>query len=196
MVNHRFWGYIYIQISGFRTDPICIYIYTIYTDMLYIFLRFYLSNASKETMTFLTDFVLEADIYNDIFASTPSFEEIYSYLHDRCRAVRIDLHLQQPWSSRTQEFVTCHEYCLRFEILANILFREKDVNKSIYDPHLGLQAISQTIDPLLAAYQDARERGQAFDTEAPIRRLVTGRGVYPRILPQREKGQCFVEGLV
>eukprot|EP00434_Breviolum_minutum_P004032 symbB.v1.2.003548.t2/scaffold196.1/size274459/20 len=128
--------------------------------------------AEEETMTFLTDFVLEADIYNDIFASTPSFEEIYSYLHDRCRAVRIDLHLQQPWSSRTQEFVTCHEYCLRFEILANILFREKDVNKSIYDPHLGLQAISQTIDPLLAAYQDARERGQAFDTEAPIRRLV------------------------
>ena len=136
------------------------------------------------------DFVLEADIYNDIFAITPSFEEIYSYLHDRCRAVRIDLHLQQPWSSRTQEFVTCHEYCLRFEILANILFRERDVKKSIYDPHLGLQAISQTIDPLLAAYQDARERGQAFITEAPIRRLVTGRSVYPGISPQR--GGCSV----
>lgn len=45
-----------------------------------------------------------------------------------------------------------------------------------YDEHLGLQAISQTIDPLLCAYRDARfVKGQAFETEPEIQRLVTWR---------------------
>ena len=42
-----------------------------------------------------------------------------------------------------------------------------------YDEHLGLQAISQTIDPLLAAYRDARLKGEPFETEAEIQRLAT-----------------------
>ena len=44
-----------------------------------------------------------------------------------------------------------------------------------YDEHLGLQAISQTIDPLLCAYRGARVKGQAFETEPEIQRLVTWR---------------------
>jgi hypothetical protein len=47
-----------------------------------------------------------------------------------------------------------------------------------YDEHLGLQAMSQTIDPLLCAYRDARfVKGQACETEAEIQRLVTWRRV-------------------
>lgn len=125
-----------------------------------------------ETMTFLMDIVLEADLHSETFAITPSFMQIYSYLHDRCRAVRVDLHLQQPWSSQTAAFVTCHEYCLRFEIFARFLFAKDAKNGKGYDEHLGLQAISQTIDPLLCAYRDARVKGQAFETEPEIQRLV------------------------
>lgn len=80
-------------------------------------------------MTFLMDLVLEADLNEgETFAITPSFMQIYSYLHDRCRAVRVDLHLQQPWSSQTAAFVTCHEYCLRFEIFARFLFAKDAKN--------------------------------------------------------------------
>ncbi|CAK9069125.1 unnamed protein product [Durusdinium trenchii] len=141
-----------------------------------------------ETMDFLMDSVLDADDAQDgldgLFAVTPSLPQIYSYLHDRCRAVRMDLHLQQPWSSRTQEFVTCHEYCLRFEALSRFLFsqRLKTTNaqrgdagatpSDHYDERLGLQAISQTIDPLLAAYQQAREEGTPFENEPFVQRLV------------------------
>lgn len=128
-----------------------------------------------ETMTFLMDIVLEADLHNEAFAITPSFMQIYSYLHDRCRAVRVDLHLQQPWSSETKAFVTCHEYSLRFEILSRFLFA-KDAKIGSggcgYDEHLGLQAISQCLDPLLAAYRDARARGEVVETEVEIQALV------------------------
>ena len=85
-------------------------------------------SLTKETMTFLMDIVLEADLHSETFAITPSFMQIYSYLHDRCRAVRVDLHLQQPWSSQTAAFVTCHEYCLRFEIFARFLFAKDAKN--------------------------------------------------------------------
>ena len=161
-------------------------------------------DACLDTMLFLMDRVLEADNENevkedtedDIFAIRPSYNEIYSYLHDRCRAVRVDLHLQQPWSSQTEAFITCHEYCFRFEVLSRFLFAKDAKSHKLhkpkeegsqkhsqevsspsapcsYDEHLGLQAISQTIDPLLAAYRDARDRGQPFETEPSIQRLVT-----------------------
>lgn len=138
--------------------------------------------ACLDTMIFLMETVLEADLRSK--ESTPStspfaiteisFAQVYSYLHDRCRAVRVDLHLQQPWSSQTEAFVTCHEYCLRFEVLSRFVCRlAKDAKDATsYDERLGLQAISHTIDPLLAAYRDARDRGKPFETEAATQRLV------------------------
>ena len=53
----------------------------------------------------------------------------------------------------------CHEYCLRFEMLALFLLSPrlepgKASSQGGYSRHLGLQAISQTIDPLLAAYRE------------------------------------------
>ena len=95
------------------------------------------SLLAKETMTFLMDIVLEADLHSEAFAITPSFMQIYSYLHDRCRAVRVDLHLQQPWSSQTAAFVTCHEYCLRFEIFARFLFAKDAKSSGGYSGHDG-----------------------------------------------------------
>ncbi|CAE7275507.1 Mcm3ap [Symbiodinium sp. CCMP2592] len=131
--------------------------------------------ACTRTMLFLMTQVLSADVAPETpFVVTPSLEqaamvllrhwqhmEVYAYLRDRSRAVRQDLHLQQPLSGRSLEFVECHEYCLRFEMLALFLLSPrlkpgKGSSQGGYSRHLGLQAISQTIDPLLAAYREIR----------------------------------------
>eukprot|EP00439_Symbiodinium_sp_Y106_P045820 s879_g5.t2 len=116
--------------------------------------------ACTRTMLFLMTQVLSADVAPETpFVVTPSLEQVYAYLRDRSRAVRQDLHLQQPLSGRSLEFVECHEYCLRFEMLALFLLSPrlepgKASSQGGYSRHLGLQAISQTIDPLLAAYRE------------------------------------------
>eukprot|EP00913_Durusdinium_trenchii_P012691 g11917.t1 len=102
------------------------------------------------------------------------FIEVYSYLRDRTRAIRVDLHLQQPRSTTQRVFVETHECCLRFEMLSLFLLpigsratrptfvssdgtaQEQATEK--YDTKLGLKAISQTIEPLLNAYQAIHER--------------------------------------
>ncbi|CAE7233178.1 unnamed protein product [Symbiodinium natans] len=88
--------------------------------------------------------------------------EVYSYLRDRTRSIRVDLHLQQPRSTTQQVFVETHECCLRFEMLSLYLLlgrgqnQEKATEK--YDTKLGLKAISQTIEPLLNSYQALHEK--------------------------------------
>ncbi|CAE7830199.1 Mcm3ap, partial [Symbiodinium necroappetens] len=88
--------------------------------------------------------------------------EVYSYLRDRTRSIRVDLHLQQPRSTTQRVFVETHECCLRFEMLSLYLLlgrgqnQEKATEK--YDTKLGLKAISQTIEPLLNAYQALHEK--------------------------------------
>merc|ERR1719223_741427 len=79
--------------------------------------------------------------------------EVYSYLRDRTRSCRVDLHLQQPRSTCHRTFIETHECCLRFEMLALYLQTgeaakaAKDAKGSAstekYDPRLGLKAISQ-----------------------------------------------------
>merc|ERR1719329_49245 len=89
------------------------------------------------------------------------FVEVYSYLRDRTRACRVDLHLQQPRSTCSKTFVETHEVCLRFEMLSLFLQLGEAAEKGgteKYDPKLGLKAISQTIEPLLNAYQAVRDK--------------------------------------
>eukprot|EP00435_Cladocopium_sp_Y103_P035199 s471_g9.t1 len=89
--------------------------------------------------------------------------EVYSYLRDRTRAIRVDLHLQQPRSTTQRVFVETHECCLRFEMLSLFLLlgrgqKQAEQATEKYDTKLGLKAISQTIEPLLSAYQAIHER--------------------------------------
>lgn len=89
------------------------------------------------------------------------FVEVYSYLRDRTRACRVDLTLQQPRSTCSKTFVETHEVCLRFEMLSLFLQLGEAAEKGgteKYDPKLGLKAISQTIEPLLNAYQAVRDK--------------------------------------
>merc|ERR1719265_1612344 len=80
--------------------------------------------------------------------------EVYSFMRDRTRAVRVDLHLQQPRSTTQRCYVETHECCLRFEMLTIFLLNRLEGQKKgsdsateKYDPKLGLKAISQTIEP-------------------------------------------------
>merc|ERR1719160_960752 len=112
-------------------------------------------------MEYLMTEVLDVDIkpkdkdWEFACDNLPYFE-VYSYLRDRTRAVRVDLHLQQPRSTTQRTFVETHECCLRFELFSLFLLRGGAQSKGsteVYDEKLGLKAISQTIEPLLNAYQ-------------------------------------------
>jgi len=97
--------------------------------------------------------------------SKVSYMEVYSYLRDRTRAVRVDLHLQQPRSTTHRCFAETHECCLRFEMLSLFLLTKSLValksgtgSTEKYDQKLGLKAMSQTIEPLMNAYKAASEK--------------------------------------
>eukprot|EP00397_Hematodinium_sp_SG-2012_P007224 GEMP01007266.1.p1 GENE.GEMP01007266.1~~GEMP01007266.1.p1 ORF type:complete len:1029 (+),score=218.85 GEMP01007266.1:329-3415(+) len=121
--------------------------------------------ACWKTMEFLMVQILDFEVCPKVeFALTAkdiNYFEIYAYLRDRTRAVRVDLHVQQPNSTTTQIYIESHEACLRFELLSMFLCRlnlgiGKD-SQGKYDDKLGMKAISQTIEPLLFAYNSARE---------------------------------------
>eukprot|EP00445_Apocalathium_hangoei_P077051 CAMPEP_0204148994 /NCGR_PEP_ID=MMETSP0361-20130328/24025_1 /ASSEMBLY_ACC=CAM_ASM_000343 /TAXON_ID=268821 /ORGANISM="Scrippsiella Hangoei, Strain SHTV-5" /LENGTH=386 /DNA_ID=CAMNT_0051103433 /DNA_START=47 /DNA_END=1204 /DNA_ORIENTATION=+ len=129
-------------------------------------------DACWQTMAFLMSEVLELDVRPQLskFAQTPgSYSEVYAYLRDRTRAVRADLHLQQPGVSSTPEFLRSHECCLRFELLSRFLL----IGTEGYDEKLGTEAISQTIGPLMAAYRDSHQSGfERSASEPAIRHLM------------------------
>jgi hypothetical protein len=115
--------------------------------------------ACWRTVEYLINNLLDFDVnpkpgYADIcYSSSSSFWEIYSFLRDRLRAVRVDLHVQN--ASTNPLFVTVHEICLRFELLSLFLLWGRDFGDSDdrkFDLHLSLTALSQTIDPLANAY--------------------------------------------
>jgi len=117
--------------------------------------------ACWRTMEFLMTEILDFDRHpKAAFAvQTVPYIEVYSYLRDRTRAVRVDLHLQQPRSTTQRTFVETHECCLRFEMLSLFLLAGGSGGSTEkYDEKLGLKAISQTIEPLLNAYQAVRDK--------------------------------------
>lgn len=88
-----------------------------------------------------------------------NYIDVYSFLRDRTRAIRVDLHLQQPRSTTQRCFAEAHECCLRFEMLSLFLLQGGGSGSTEkYDEKLGLKSISQTIEPLLNAYQAAQEK--------------------------------------
>jgi hypothetical protein len=137
--------------------------------------------ACWRTVEYLFTNLLDFEIhpkpgYNDIcYRST--FFEIYSFLRDRLRAVRVDLHVQNAAGDPT--FIAVHELCLRFELLSIFLLWGRDFGQSEdrrFDLHLSLTALSQTIDPLSNAYTKRRLRGsltrKELETEAEINSYV------------------------
>jgi len=118
--------------------------------------------ACWRTMEYLMTEILDFDVNpKPAYAiQSAQFIDIYSYLRDRTRSVRVDLHLQQPTSTTHQVFAESHECCLRFEMLSLYLLIGKGVATTTekYDTKLGLKAISQTIEPLLNCYQAIRDK--------------------------------------
>lgn len=108
---------------------------------------------------------------------TVPYLQIYSFIRDRIRAVRVDLHVQQPFSTTTKEYIQTHEVALRFELLSFFLAQQgvgagktakspptrgrgaaPAVSTETYDEKMAMKAISQTIEPLLGAYKIVREK--------------------------------------
>ena len=132
-------------------------------------------DACWNTVDYLITSLLDFDVnpkpgYAELCYSA-SFFEIYSFLRDRLRAVRVDLHVQNALTNPI--FIRIHEICLRFELVSLFLlwgrhFGSSDDRK--FDVHLSLTALSQTIDPLSNAYAKRRESDPNHDieTEAEI----------------------------
>ena len=105
---------------------------------------------------------------------TANYFDIYSFMRDRLRAVRVDLHVQN--ASTNPVFISVHEYCLRFELVSLYLLWGREFGGSSdrkFDLHMTLTALSQTIDPLTNAYAKRRTgEGSEIETEAEITRYI------------------------
>lgn len=120
-------------------------------------------DACWRTMEFLMTEILDFDKNPkpQFAVQNMPYIEVYSYLRDRTRSCRVDLHLQQPRSTTEKTFVETHEVCLRFEMLSLFLLQGEvraGGSTEKYDEKLGLKAISQTIEPLLNSYQAVRDK--------------------------------------
>lgn len=104
-------------------------------------------SADRHSASDLCEIAREADYW-----------QVYSFLRDRTRAVRVDLHLQQPWSTTTRLYIVAHEVCLRFEILSMYLLSTRKETLQKYDEKMAQRACSQVMEPLLNAYVQARRR--------------------------------------
>lgn len=111
-------------------------------------------SACWRTVTFLVENIFDLDkVRKPAFAvSHPDFTEVYSYIHDRLRAVRVDLHVQRPWALTQLNFVAVHECCLRAEMLSFFLLSGMPGGESAECRRFCIQAVSQSISPLMDAY--------------------------------------------
>lgn len=124
--------------------------------------------ACFRTCHFLIDEVLDLDL-----RESTSFSEVYGYMTDRLRSVRADLHLQTHGTRRTEIFIRTHECCLRFEVLGRALLRlDPKTPEGFYSEKHGMHALSQCLEPVLAAYRADREGNYKSPHEAAILRYV------------------------
>ena len=84
--------------------------------------------------------------------------------------MRVDLHVQQPVSTITKEYIQTHEAAFRFELLSQYILKAQALKNAAsgadqtqtgqtekYDEKMAMKAISQTVEPLLNAYRMCRE---------------------------------------
>ena len=113
-----------------------------------------------------------------IFKEKVPYSQVYSFIRDRIRAIRVDLHVQQPMSTCSKEYVMSHEAALRFELLSMYIVKgdisQTSSKKSSmapgatekFDEKMALKAMSQTIEPLLNSYRHCRESQEAKNDPA------------------------------
>ena len=137
--------------------------------------------ACWESVVYLLGEILDFDVNPKPNFSGACYEssyfDIYSFLRDRLRAVRVDLHVQNCVTDPV--FVRVHEICLRFELLSLYLLWGRDFgvgDDRKFDLHMSLTALSQTIDPLTNGYVRRRESSlvsaEQLNTEAEITRYI------------------------
>ncbi|KAF4711432.1 hypothetical protein FOZ62_015112, partial [Perkinsus olseni] len=137
--------------------------------------------ACYDSMMYLLENVLDFDInpkpgYHPN-CQLATYFDIYSFLRDRTRAVRVDLHVQNLVHSHV--FTDIHEWCLRFEILSIFRLWGRNFGEGAdrkFNWQLSLNSIAQTVDPLTLSYvvqNDDREAGAAtVAKEAAIHRYI------------------------
>jgi SAC3/GANP family len=124
--------------------------------------------ACKQTVQYLMQNILDFDInpkpgnFNSAICSGQcDYFDVYSFLRDRLRAVRVDLQVQN--SSNQPDFIYLHEVCLHFELLSLYLLPSQtprsSQNDKKFELQLSLNSVSQTIDPLLNAYKTQNIHG-------------------------------------
>jgi hypothetical protein len=134
--------------------------------------------ACWKSVEYLLDEILDFDVNPKQKFSEPCYTanyfDIYSFMRDRLRAVRVDLHVQN--ASCNPVFISVHEYCLRFELLSLYLLWGREFGGSSdrkFDLHMTLTALSQTIDPLTNAYAKRRTMDPSeIEVEAEITRYI------------------------
>ncbi|KAF4747904.1 hypothetical protein FOZ63_025753, partial [Perkinsus olseni] len=137
--------------------------------------------ACYDSMMYLLENVLDFDInpkpgYHPN-CQLATYFDIYSFLRDRTRAVRVDLHVQNLVHSHV--FTDIHEWCLRFEILSIFRLWGRNFGEGAdrkFNWQLSLNSIAQTVDPLTLSYvvqNDDREASAAtVAKEAAIHRYI------------------------
>lgn len=88
------------------------------------------------------------------FADHVSMGEVYGFLRNRCRGIRVDYQTQQPLSFYDPGGLTFHEQNLRSELLFMMLLHTEDTKVSETGGELGpfMESLSQAMDPLPATY--------------------------------------------
>jgi len=133
-------------------------------------------NACWKSMEYLLEKILDFDVnpktgFSDACYQSNYFD-IYSFMRDRLRSIRVDLHVQNCPTDLV--FIRVHEYCLRFELLSLYLLWGRQFGGSggdrKFDLHMSLTALSQTIDPLTNAY--VKRRRQMELSSSPLDAVV------------------------
>ena len=119
--------------------------------------------ACDQTVEFLAERILDFDINRKsgfcAAAMASDFFDVYSFMRDRLRAIRVDLQIQD--AGKDERFIKIHEICLRFELLSMHLLGAEPGQARNVDLQMSLTSLSQTIDPLLAAYRRSGSSGRS-----------------------------------
>ncbi|XP_031494761.1 SAC3 family protein B isoform X3 [Nymphaea colorata] len=97
------------------------------------------------------------------------FLNIYNFLWDRMRAIRMDLRMQHIFNS---DAITMHEQMIRLHIIAMHEFCEYSKGEGFsegFDAHLNIEQMNKTSVELFQMYDDHRKKGVVFPTEREFR---------------------------
>ncbi|CAD7922998.1 unnamed protein product [Amoebophrya sp. A120] len=114
-------------------------------------------DALHMSAQFMWEYVLDADenpkpIFSSL-AVDASTKEVYGFLRNRCRGIRVDYQTQQPLSFYQPSSLLFHEQNLRSELLFFLLLHHEDSKLGEADLGPFLESVSQCADPLTQIYR-------------------------------------------